>query len=87
MQKSLLTFANTHFAIKAETVLDAAGIVVAPMPLPVKLGGNLCGICLRISAAETVAAVERLEAAAAPPADVYQIVETAGGKEYVPWSS
>lgn len=85
MEMSLLTFTNTHFAIKAEQLLQKASLSVAPMPLPVKLGGSLCGICLRISQADTTAALQLLADGGAAPAAVYRISETEGNKEYLPW--
>lgn len=85
MEMNLLTFANTHFAVKAEQLLQEKLIPVSPMPLPVKLGGSLCGICLRIPRKQTTAAVDLLTAGGAMPAAVYQIDETDGNKEYLPW--
>lgn len=45
-------FATTHAALDAEQTLKDLGVSVTPIPVPKALGGELCGIALRIGLAE-----------------------------------
>lgn len=55
----IISFENTHSAIKAESCLLAQRLSVGVMPRPSQISAG-CGICLRIIAAETSAALEIL---------------------------
>jgi len=47
----LLSFASVHHAIRAEKLLLAAGIIVAPVPVPREIDIS-CGQCLLFVAAD-----------------------------------
>ncbi len=47
----LITFRNTHAAVRSEGILRNAGVGVRVMPLPEHLSAG-CGVCLRIHPGE-----------------------------------
>ncbi|MDY0088012.1 MAG: DUF3343 domain-containing protein [Coriobacteriia bacterium] len=61
-------FATTHAALDAEQLLKDLGISVAPVPVPKALGGELCGIALRVHLSHAERALTLLERADMSPA-------------------
>lgn len=61
-----LGFGSVHASLEAEAVLNRAGVASLAIPAPRELGG-LCGIALRVEAADASGAVAALEAAGSPP--------------------
>ena len=59
-------FDSTHDALRAETVLLAAGVEVALIPTPRALG-TLCGFAVRVPVALRAEAVESFSAAGVAP--------------------
>jgi hypothetical protein len=51
MSKALLLFESTRAAIKAERMLESAGIGVKVLPVPKELSPE-CGIAIEVEAAE-----------------------------------
>lgn len=64
---SVFAFATTHDALDAEQLLKDLGVAVIPIPVPKVLGGQLCGIALRIDLAEAERARSLLDRAAMSP--------------------
>jgi len=56
----LLSFASVHHAIRAEKLLLAVGIVVAPVPVPREIGIS-CGQCLLFMATDQPQALITLQ--------------------------
>jgi len=56
----ILLYSTSH-AIRAEKVLNGAGIVSKMIPVPRHLSSN-CGICVRIRRGDRQAALQALEA-------------------------
>jgi len=61
-QHTVLLVYSTSHAIRAERVLRQAGISCKLIPVPRHLSSD-CGVCVRVSRADTEAALETLEAA------------------------
>jgi len=55
----IITFKNTHFAIKAEQKLLAKNLQVGVLPLPTQISAG-CGICLKIQQGDLETALEEL---------------------------
>ena len=55
----IITFKNTHFAIKAEQKLLAKNLKVGVLPLPTQISAG-CGICLKIYQDDLKTALEEL---------------------------
>lgn len=73
----LVTFPDTHNAIRGEQVLLAAGVPVRVMSLPGGLG-SACGICLRIDAGDLPRAEELFLTDRIARAGVYRKTAGAG---------
>ncbi len=61
MYAVILVYSTAH-ALKAEKVLQRAGIACRPIPVPRHLSSD-CGICLRIHREDAAAALKALEEA------------------------
>lgn len=55
----LFTFPSTFFALKAEKVLQAAGLKIRLIPVPRELS-SLCGLALELDCPESVEAISAL---------------------------
>ena len=63
---------STSYAIRAEHVLNGAGISSKLIPVPRHLSSD-CGVCVRIERADQEAALEALEAASVETQGIYEI--------------
>lgn len=81
----MITFPNTHSAIRGEQALlrGEVGSSVMPMPSSVVAG---CGICLRVTGAEIQQARVLLTEAGVLPDGCYRIERQDGCARYVPVS-
>jgi hypothetical protein len=67
----ILVYGTSH-AIRAEHLLNQAGIACKMIPVPRHLSSN-CGVCVRIERADVDAARQTLQAARLDIEDVHEI--------------
>ena len=67
----ILVYSTSH-AIRAERVLQQAGIGSKLIPVPRHLSSN-CGVCIRVERADVENAQQALEAAGVEIAEVHEI--------------
>ena len=75
MNKSLynvVLFHSTSHALRAEKVLQQAGLTVKLIPIPRHLSSD-CGVCVRVERADEEAALRALEQAGVEAEGVHEI--------------
>lgn len=80
----VLTFARTNETIRAERLLEDAGLPVRVMPLPSAVRAG-CGVCLRLPEARLREAAALLEQAAIPVQSVLRRTATGTRSVYTPY--
>ena len=81
----LLTFQNTHYAVKSEKLLVSNQLAVSVMALPESLG-DFCGICLRLEPADFQTGCQLLRTEQIPVEGMYEIIiDSQGERSYRPW--
>ncbi|MCL2084938.1 MAG: DUF3343 domain-containing protein [Oscillospiraceae bacterium] len=67
----VLTFHNTHGALRCERVLESAGMPVKVIPMPAEIGSD-CALCVRLPEEELSEALALLDGAEVKYKDIYR---------------
>ncbi len=62
----VITFPSVYHALRAEKVLNAAGVATTLIPIPRELSGSCEGLAARLAGEAVAGAVEALAAAGVP---------------------
>lgn len=82
--QALITFDSTHHALRAEQVLEGAGLTPDIIPTPREITAS-CGLSLSLVASDLPRALELLRAVEVTFRGVYGQVQLDGVKSYRPW--
>ena len=69
---SVILFHSTSHAIRAEKVLQKAGLQSKMIPVPRQLSSD-CGVCIRVARADHLASLRALEAAGVETIGIHDI--------------